>query len=353
MDFLTDYGLFLTKAITIVVAIGAIVAMVAAVGQRGKRGPKGHIEVTRVNEKYDSMCDTLKEAVLSPEQFKVEFREEKKRLKKEKTESKKDQKLAAEEVEQKRKKRVYVLNFHGDIKASATENLREEITTLLSLATPRDEVVVRLESGGGMVHSYGLAASQLARITGNNIPLTVCVDKVAASGGYMMACVATKVLAAPFAIIGSIGVVAQLPNFHRLLKKNAIDFELLTAGEHKRTLTLFGENTEKGREKFIEELEDTHELFKTFVNENRSQVEVSEVATGEVWYGRRAIDKKLIDGIQTSDDYIWSQQQEADIYEIEYVQKKSLPEKLGLAAEQSVDRLVLNWWEKLQSRHNV
>ncbi len=353
MDFLTDYGLFLTKAITIVVAIGAIVAMVAAVGQRGKRGPKGHIEVTRVNEKYDSMCDTLKEAVLSPEQFKVEFREEKKRLKKEKAESKKDQKLAAEEVEQKRKKRVYVLNFHGDIKASATENLREEITTLLSLATPRDEVVVRLESGGGMVHSYGLAASQLARITGNNIPLTVCVDKVAASGGYMMACVATKVLAAPFAIIGSIGVVAQLPNFHRLLKKNAIDFELLTAGEHKRTLTLFGENTEKGREKFIEELEDTHELFKTFVNENRSQVEISEVATGEVWYGRRAIDKKLIDGIQTSDDYIWSQQQEADIYEIEYVHKKSLPEKLGLAAEQSVDRLVLNWWEKLQSRHNV
>ncbi len=353
MDFLTDYGLFLTKAITIVVAIGAIVAMVAAVGQRGKRGPKGHIEVTRVNEKYDSMCDTLKEAVLSPEQFKVEFREEKKRLKKEKAESKKDQKLAAEEVEQKRKKRVYVLNFHGDIKASATENLREEITTLLSLATPRDEVVVRLESGGGMVHSYGLAASQLARITGNNIPLTVCVDKVAASGGYMMACVATKVLAAPFAIIGSIGVVAQLPNFHRLLKKNAIDFELLTAGEHKRTLTIFGENTEKGREKFIEELEDTHELFKTFVNENRSQVEISEVATGEVWYGRRAIDKKLIDGIQTSDDYIWSQQQEADIYEIEYVHKKSLPEKLGLAAEQSIDRLVLNWWEKLQSRHNV
>ncbi|MEJ2416636.1 MAG: S49 family peptidase, partial [Exilibacterium sp.] len=135
--------------------------------------------------------------------------------------------------------------------------------------------------------------------------------------------------------------------------KNAIDFELLTAGEHKRTLTIFGENTEKGREKFIEELEDTHELFKTFVNENRSQVEISEVATGEVWYGRRAIDKKLIDGIQTSDDYIWSQQQEADIYEIEYVHKKSLPEKLGLAAEQSVDRLVLNWWEKLQSRHNV
>ena len=349
MEFLVEYGLFLAKAITIVIAIGAIVVLIVSAGQRGGgRSKKGHIEVTRINEYYTALRDTLREAVLSDEQLKNYAKQEKKRLKKEQSEEKKAQKSASEQ-ENTHKKRLYILNFNGDIKASATVNLKEEITTLLSLATDRDEVVVRLESGGGMVHSYGLAASQLARITKKNIPLTVCVDKVAASGGYMMACVADKILAAPFAVIGSIGVVAQLPNFHRLLKKNNVDFELLTAGEHKRTLTIFGENTDKGREKFLEELEDTHDLFKTYVHEHREQVDIGKVATGEVWFGRRAIEHKLIDDIQTSDEYITSYQDDADIFEIEYVHKKSLPEKLGLVAAQSVDRLLLVWWERLQS----
>ena len=176
------------------------------------------------------------------------------------------------------------------MKASAVSSLRQEITAILSLAEKQDEVLVRLESGGGMVHAYGLASSQLLRIRNQDIDLTVCVDKVAASGGYMMACVANKLLAAPFAVIGSIGVIAQIPNFHRLLKKNDIDFEMITAGEYKRTLTMFGENTEKGREKFAEDIEDVHVLFKDFVKEHRPALDVEAVATGEVWFGQRAID---------------------------------------------------------------
>lgn len=347
MEFLAEYGLFLAKSITIVVSVGVIIALIVSASSRGKKVDRGHIEVTKVNEYYTDLQNVLKEAVLPQEQLKALEKEEKKRSKKEKAEEKKALKTAEKEPAP-HKKRLYVLNFRGDIKASQTDNLKEEITTILSLATSEDEVVVKLESSGGMVHSYGLASSQLARIRKKSIPLTVCVDKVAASGGYMMACVADKILAAPFAIIGSIGVVAQLPNFHRLLKKNAIDFEMFTAGEHKRTLTLFGENTDKGREKFVEDLEDTHELFKSFITENRKEVDVQSVATGEVWYGQRAIEKKLIDDVQTSDEYITGQKDSADIFEVEYIHKKSLPEKLGLVAEQSVDRLLLTWWERLQ-----
>lgn len=210
-------------------------------------------------------------------------------------------------------------------------------------------MVVKVESGGGMVHSYGLASSQLARITNKAIPLTVSVDKVAASGGYMMACVANKIIAAPFAILGSIGVVAQLPNFHRLLKKNDIDFEMFTAGEFKRTVTMFGENTQKGREKFVEDIEDTHVLFKEFVSEHRAQVDIATVATGEIWFGRRALGVNLIDELQTSDEYLLAQADTADIFEVAYSIKKSLPEKLGLAAQVVVERALFSVWNKVQN----
>lgn len=360
MEFLTEYGLFLAKTVTIVVAIGVIAGLIFSAGHRQKKTDKGHIEVSKLNEKFEHMRDVLKEATLDPEQLKVLMKEEKKREKTERAEKKKAAKLAAKNAKGTKekpaievdkaaadKKRVFVLDFHGDIKASACDNLREEISAVLSLATTADEVVVKLESGGGMVHSYGLAASQLARISNKEIPLTVCVDKVAASGGYMMACVADKIVAAPFAVLGSIGVVAQLPNFHKLLKKNNIDYEMFTAGEYKRTVTMFGENTEKDREKFREDLEDTHVLFKEFVSEHRPQVDIAKVATGEVWFGRRAMEVNLVDSLLTSDEYLLAQAENADIYEVTYSFKKSLPEKLGIAAQGAVDRLLLTWWERL------
>lgn len=355
MEFLTDYGLFLAKTITFVAAIVVIITIAVSVGGRNKKSDKGHIEVTKLNEKFDHLRDSLRDAMLDDDEYKEFEKAEKKRLKEEKAQKKKAAKEASKtkgsdavnETAETEKKRIFVLDFYGDIKASEVESLREEISTVLTLAKPTDEVVVKVESGGGMVHSYGLASSQLARITNKNIPLTVCVDKVAASGGYMMACVANKIVAAPFAILGSIGVVAQLPNFHKLLKKNEIDYEMFTAGEYKRTVTMFGENTEKGRAKFVEELEDTHVLFKEFVSEHRPQVDVVKVATGEVWFGRRAIDVNLVDELQTSDEYLFSQAENADIYEVEFTYKKSLPEKLGFAAQAAVDRLLLTWWERL------
>ena len=227
-----------------------------------------------------------------------------------------------------RKERVYVIDFEGDVQATAITQLRQEVTAVLSVAEQQDEVIIRLESPGGVVHGYGLAASQLERIVGKKIPLTVTVDKVAASGGYMMACIADKLIAAPFAILGSIGVMAQIPNFHRLLKTKDIDVEILTAGEYKRTLTMFGENTDKGREKFMQELEDVHALFKEFVSENRPIVNMEEVATGEAWYGKRALERKLVDALQTSDEYIYERCQDADVYQIKYVEDRNRVDRL-------------------------
>lgn len=221
-----------------------------------------------------------------------------------------------------------MLDFHGDIRASAVASLREEISAVLMAAGPGDEVLLRLESPGGMVNAYGLAASQLLRLREKGIPLTVAVDKVAASGGYLMAVVADRIIAAPFAVLGSIGVVAQIPNFHRWLRDRRIDFELFTAGEFKRTVTVFGENTEQGREKLREEIADTHQLFQDFVKRFRPQLDMARVATGEPWYGTHAMEMGLVDALATSDSYLMDAAQRARIYAVSYKRKKTLGGKL-------------------------
>jgi len=319
-----------------VVGLLVVIGTIAGLSSKIRKSARGELEVHRLNEDFEHMGNTLQVAMLNPA--------EQKQLAKE---QKKEAKLRKKAISD--KKRVFLLNFKGDMRASAATNLREEITAVLSQAKSEDEIVVRLESAGGMVHSYGLASSQLDRIKKQGIPLTVCVDKVAASGGYMMACVADKILAAPFSILGSIGVVAQLPNFNRLLKKHDIDVELHTAGEHKRTLTMFGENTDQDREKFVEDLEDTHQLFKDFVGQRRQEVDIDRISTGEIWLGTRAKEMALVDELMTSDEYLVSLSSDADIYEVKYTHRKSLPEKMGLAAENSTDRLLLRWWNRLRS----
>ena len=351
-----EYGLFLAKTITFVVALGVIIGLIISAGSKDKKDPEGQVEVRRLNDHYDDVKDMMQSVLLDEDDYKALLKEEKKKAKAEAKAKKAAHKTADKSdgtAEHSEKKRVFVIEFEGDVRASATGALREEITALLSVAQSQDEVVVKLESGGGMVHSYGLAASQLKRITDAGVTLTVCVDKVAASGGYMMACVANKILAAPFAIIGSIGVMAQMPNFHRLLKKNDIDFELITAGEYKRTLTMFGENTDKGRQKFTDEIEEVHGLFKRFITAHREQVDIETVATGEVWFGQQAIDNRLIDDIKTSDEYITSLYGDAQVFEMRYELPKSIPQRLGLAAESAFDRVLTKAWQSITQRFSA
>lgn len=349
MDYLFEYGLFLAQAVTLVAAILIVVIGLVAIGMRQRADQhEGHIEIRDLNEKYRHIGEVIRNAVDDPETLKAEKKVEKKDEKAKAKAAKKKLKQGADAAADDRRKRLFVLNFDGDIRASATDNLREEISAILPQIAEGDEVLVKLESPGGLVHSYGLAASQLQRITHAKVPLIVAVDKVAASGGYMMACVADRIIAAPFAVLGSIGVLAQLPNFHRLLQKHNIDFELLTAGEYKRTLTMFGENTDKGREKFVEELEETHGLFKSFVSANRPALDIAKVATGEVWYGQNALAEGLVDELQTSDAFVQSRLPDWDVFELRFMHKKNWQEKLGLAAEGALERAFLKIWQRGQ-----
>ena len=351
MDFLFEYLMFLGQVVTLVVAFLIIASSLAGFSGR-QHGDQGHLVIRKLNERVRELRFTMENHLLTAEEAKRQHKSESKSEKAEAKKAAKAAKLAAKqkpgvkktavadeqgdsdagtegqgvaEVAPKlegQKDRTFVIHFDGDTAASGVDFLSVEISAVLTMAGANDEVVICLESPGGMVHSYGLAASQMMRIRNKGIPLTAIVDRVAASGGYLMAAVANKILAAPFAVIGSIGVVAQIPNLHRLLKKNDVDVEVLTAGKYKRTLTLLGENTDEGREKFREELEDVHALFQEFVAENRPELDIEAVATGEAWYGKRALELNLVDGLATSDEYLIELCETRDVFEVTWEETK-------------------------------
>jgi serine protease SohB len=342
MDFFSSYGLFLAKAVTVVVAIAAIVLIVLNAALR-KRHSSGQLRLTHLDDDYREMKEDLQLAKMKPQAQKVWLKQHKKE---EKQKAKADKRNAKAGVSEALKPTLYVLEFKGSMDASEVTSLREEISAVLAVAVPGDEVLLRLESPGGVVHGYGLAASQLQRLRDAGLQLTAVVDKVAASGGYMMACVADRIVAAPFSIIGSIGVVAQIPNFNRLLKRNDIDVELHTAGQYKRTLTLFGENTEEGREKFQEDLNETHQLFKDFVQQMRPSLDLNKVATGEHWYGRQALDLGLIDEIGTSDALIIKHMDSFTVLGVHYARKRKMMDRFTNSASLAAERLILKIWQR-------
>lgn len=343
MELLSYYGLFLAKTVTVVVAIAAVVLLITHLAMR-KRTQNGQLTLTDLGERYKEMKENMMLATMKHHDQKQWHKEQKK---KEKLEAKAAKQRMKQGIKTENgKPRLFVMDFKGSMDAHEVSALREEISAVIAVAKPEDEVLLRLESPGGVVHGYGLASSQLQRLRDKGIRLTVAVDKVAASGGYMMACVADRIVAAPFSIIGSIGVVAQIPNFNRLLKRNEIDVELHTAGEYKRTLTLFGENTEQGREKFREDLNETHQLFKTFVHQMRPSLDIDSVATGEHWFGTQALENGLVDAIGTSDDLIIDQLAAHNVIAVRFVTRKKMMDRFTQSAAGSVERLLLRLWQR-------
>ncbi|MHD0644810.1 protease SohB [Pseudomonas aeruginosa] len=328
---------FLLKVVTGVVAVAVLAVVLARPKADGTGKEDGELQVTVLNDFYDDLHDTVGDVIYTKA-------ERKQRRKAEKAERKR----AAKEEDEVRTPKVFVIDFEGDVRASSVRSMRHEVTAALSHAVEGDEVVVRLESPGGTVDGYGLAASQLGRVRDAGIPLTICVDNVAASGGYMMACLGNKILGAPFSVVGSIGVVAQVPNVHRLLKKHDVDIDVLTAGEYKRTLTVFGENTDKGREKFKEDLESIHGLFKRHVQKYRPSVKIEEVATGESWWGEDALAKNLIDEIKTSDEYLQEKAETCELIQLQFKlpRKSWLKSKLGIEMASVVE----SFFARLNSR---
>lgn len=341
MDYLFDLMLFLAKTIILVGGIVMAIGLVlGSVREAREMLNQESIDVKNLNERFDAMKEALEERLLSADELKARAKQKKKDDKLEKKAAKKAAKAnpEANNVEE-AKKRLFVIDFKGDIHPTQADNLREEISALLTVADKKDEVVIRLESPGGTVHGYGFASSQLQRIREAELPLTVAVDKVAASGGYMMAAVANNIVAAPFAIIGSIGVVLSMPNFNKLLKKHDIEYEQVTAGEFKRTLTVFGENTDDSRSKTKQELETIHELFKSHIAQFRPDLDIAAVATGETWHGNQAIDLNLVDALQTSDDYLLSRRESHDIYLIKYRCKKPITKRFGQFMRSTIESI--------------
>jgi serine protease SohB len=334
-EFLAEYGLFLLKVMTVVIAIGVVITVAAAAGR--KAGHEG-LEVDSINKKYRSLAGTLRKAVTQKSDQKKDAKRQKKREK-------------AEAKDASSRPKSFIIDFKGDLKATGVPSLREEVSAILDVATADDEVIVRLENHGGMVHEHGLAASQLARIRDRDIPLVVCVDKVAASGGYLMACVASKIYAAPFAILGSIGVLAQIPNFNRWLDSHGVDFEQITAGKYKRTVTMFGENTEEDRAKLKEELEDVHELFKSAVSAYRPDLDLDKVATGEHWYGTRALELGLADEIKTSDELLTELAADRELFQVAYHIKQPLQKRLMANIDSTLEKFdASSWRRRFESR---
>lgn len=333
MGAFEQIGVFAGQSAVIFIFIAALIVLIAILV--AKSAHKNELQVETLNDHFDQQSQQIKALIMTDDEWKTEKKKLKEKMKSQAKES---------------KSKVYVIHFNGSMNAHEVESLREEVTAILSTATHQDEVVVCLESPGGVVHGYGLAASQLLRIRNKGIPLTICVDKVAASGGYMMAATGNKILAAPFAIVGSVGVIAQVPNFHRLLKKYDVDYKEYTAGEFKRTVSLLGEITEKGEEKFKEQLEDTHQLFKNFIHHLRPHLDLSKVATGEYWYGEQALKLGLIDGIQTSDDYLLGQATQKKIVKIKFEKKQPFSEKLSGILGKAISRAALRTVDELELR---
>jgi serine protease SohB len=277
------------------------------------------MKVTSLNRRATGAADRLRRALLPRAEAKALVKQRKKEHK------------APPDAD---RPRIFVVDFKGDIRATGSASLREEITAILAVARSGDEVLVRLENAGGLVHEHGLAASQLARLNVQGIPVTVAVDKVAASGGYLMACVADRIVAAPFAIVGSIGVLAQVPNFRRLLDEHGVAVEQVKAGRFKRTVTMFGEVTDEDRAKLREEIEDVHELFQAMVLRHRPSLDMARVATGEYWYGTRALELGLVDVLTTSDDWLVEAMRRAQAWKVEWRSRKKLSERLAAAMDE-------------------
>lgn len=315
-----EYGIFVLKIVTILVSLLLFIAVLAQI--KGKSPSRDPIVLEKLNDSYRELKLAWLQTFAGEGKAydKEQLKAEKKAMK---TEKKSHKNMA------KRKRKVFVLQFNGNIKADAVATMREEISAILQVASKEDEVVLNLESPGGVVAGYGLAAAQLSRIRDAGIKLTVCVDKVAASGGYLMAVVADKIIAAPFAVIGSIGVIAQIPNVHELLKKNHVEVIELTAGKHKRPLSVLGQSTQEGKQHVKEQLQLIHEQFKSLVLQYRPDLDITQIATGDYWTAENALKYRLVDELQTSDAYIQQSLQIADVYAVKTEKKPKLKDKLA------------------------
>lgn len=212
-------------------------------------------------------------------------------------------------------KPLAVLTFVGDIGAKQYKSFGQLIDEVIINKSEIDEVVVVVNSPGGAVSPYGNVYSQMERVRDAGLKLTVCIDVVAASGGYLMSLPAHKIIAAPFSMVGSVGVMAFVPNLRGLLEDYNINPRTFTAGKYKRTVSLTDEATEEEVEKFKQQLNAIHRLFLEAVKKYRKDVKMEVVETGEHWTARESVELGLglVDDIATSQQYLLEANRDRDL----------------------------------------
>jgi serine protease SohB len=236
---------------------------------------------------------------------------------------------------------IAVVSFDGDVRATKRKIVSALIDELIVNKDKLSEAVVVVNSPGGSVAEYGLLYAEMERIRAAGISLTVCIDTYAASGGYLMSLPANRIVAAPFAFVGSVGVVAYSPNIHRLLKKHDIEPRLFTAGEFKRTVTLIGDDDEEAKQHFQHQLESLHGLFLAAVKKYRTGANFEKIGTGDHWTAEESQTQNLglVDHIATSREYLLKLNADRDLVHLS--QKKHMLEGgLGRFAAQLSEELV-------------
>lgn len=215
-----------------------------------------------------------------------------------------DKSINLNDVVQEGAHNVFVIDYVGSMMASEVVYLTAKIDAIILKSNKDDEVVINITSPGGAVSGYGLVASQIKRLKTAGLKITATVDTVAASGGYMAAVVSDEIIAAPFAMVGSIGVVANVMIYEELLKNIGIQTNVYTSGDSKRTVVPSRVPNAEEEAKLEAQLEEIHSRFKDHVLSFRPDIDEDKVFTGQAFLAADAINFGLVDKIGTSDELL-------------------------------------------------
>ncbi|WP_343192796.1 S49 family peptidase [Buchnera aphidicola (Taiwanaphis decaspermi)] len=225
-----------------------------------------------------------------------------------------------------KKSNLYILDYNDKIKKNKIKKLREEISSIILVAKKNDEVLLRLENTSDIVYEYGLVIAQLQRLRKKGIKLIISIDKIVSNGGYIIACVADHISASPFSIIGPINIVVNIPNIDKYTQTSNLNNQLNDCNTFTK-LTLIKNNTKIYVNKIFNKLDIKKYIRNSFIKDMRPSLNLNKIFNQNYWIGENAINEKLIDSINTSDDILFSKKDTHNLLKIKYVYKSNIVEK--------------------------
>jgi protease-4 len=164
-------------------------------------------------------------------------------------------------------------------------------------------IVLRIDSPGGAVAPAQEIYEEVRKAVTKK-KVVVSMGSVAASGGYYIASPATRIIANPGTLTGSIGVIMEIPNLEGLMSKLGIKTEVVKSGRHKDMASVFRGIKKEEREILQEVLDNVHDQFIIAVAEGRKMLhdDVKKIADGRVFTGEQALKAGLIDELGNLED---------------------------------------------------